>query len=125
MDMGAAQALIDEGAAHWNADRFWDAHEAWERLWLASAGAERRWLQGLIQYAAALHHFQRGHVAGAFSRLLVAAAEKTDAYAGRTWGIDWPALHQGLRPWRAYGEKVALGAAFPAAPAPIPRIERR
>ena len=125
MDDAEATALFAEGVAHWNAERFWDAHESWERLWLTLEGDTKRWLQGLIQYAAAFHHFQRGHVAGAFSRLLVAAEEKTAGYAGPTWSLDWPTLEAALQPWRVYGVEVGEGAAFPVSPAPFPRAALR
>jgi len=54
-----------EGIEHFNAGRFWEAHESWEELWLPSVSEERQFLQGLIQLAAAYHHAQRGTLSGA------------------------------------------------------------
>ena len=66
---------LAEGIALFNAQRFWHAHEAWERLWLAVSGEEKIFLQGLIQFAAAYHHVQRGTFRGAL-RLFDAALSK-------------------------------------------------
>lgn len=58
-------AAMREGVEHFNASRFWHAHEAWESLWLVSTGSEKEFLRGLIQLAAAYHHVQRGTLSGA------------------------------------------------------------
>ena len=58
-----------QGLEEFNAERFFEAHEAWEQVWLASAGTEKRFLQGIIQIAAAFHHYQRGNRRGACSLL--------------------------------------------------------
>lgn len=52
------------GLELFNAGSFWHAHEEWEALWLRSAGDDRRFIQGLIQVAAALVHWQRGNPRG-------------------------------------------------------------
>lgn len=52
------------GLALFNAGHFWHAHEAWELLWLRSNGEQRRFIQGLIQVAAALVHWERGNQRG-------------------------------------------------------------
>lgn len=53
-----------EGLHLFNRGEFWHAHEAWERLWLQSTGQQRECVQGLIQCAAALVHWQRGNLRG-------------------------------------------------------------
>ena len=63
------------GIELFNAQKFWHAHEAWERLWLAATGDEKTFLQGLIQLAAAYHHVQRGTFRGAI-RLFEAGLTK-------------------------------------------------
>jgi predicted metal-dependent hydrolase len=51
--------------ALFNAERFWDAHEALERIWRAVPDEEEaKVVQGLIQAAAALLHRQRGNQHG-------------------------------------------------------------
>lgn len=46
--------------ALFNAGKFWDAHEAWEKIWQRHAEPWRYFVQGLIQAAAAHHQLQRG-----------------------------------------------------------------
>ncbi|MBM4368130.1 MAG: DUF309 domain-containing protein [Deltaproteobacteria bacterium] len=54
-----------EGAAHYDAGRYFEAHEAWEHLWRAQpAGQEKTWIQGLIQLAVSLEHHRRGNPRG-------------------------------------------------------------
>ena len=49
MDRTLRKRLFDRGVAHFNARRFYEAHEDWEELWHEAEGDEKRWLQGLIQ----------------------------------------------------------------------------
>ena len=57
-------ALLAEGAAQWNARRFWHAHEAWETAWHAlralSRDDEAEFVHGMILCAAALENATRG-----------------------------------------------------------------
>jgi pSer/pThr/pTyr-binding forkhead associated (FHA) protein len=54
-----------EGIDHFNAGRYFDAHEVWEEIWLQSTGDIRLFYQMLIQAAVGLHHYQRGNPRGA------------------------------------------------------------
>lgn len=63
------------GVALFNARKFFQAHEVWEELWLLETGPEKTFLQGMIQVAAALHHYSRGNRRGTKS-LLAAGALK-------------------------------------------------
>lgn len=65
----ALHESLRQGVEEFNSERFFEAHEAWELVWLASAGAEKRFLQGIIQIAAAFHHYQRANWTGACSLL--------------------------------------------------------
>ena len=78
---------ISEGVALFNEQRFWHAHEAWERLWLIERGPEKRFLQGLIQLAAAYHHVVRGNHRGA-RRLFDAALAKLEPFDADHDGVD-------------------------------------
>ena len=111
---------FDRAVEHWNARRFWHAHEDWEDLWNEAYDDHKRWLQGLIQYAAAFFHFERGFYASGFQRLMATATEKTADYEGPRHHLDWERLRQDLEPWIAYGSAVAAGADFPDAPAALP-----
>ena len=51
MDAATPQRM-EEGRAHFNAHRFFEAHEVWEQAWLVEMGSTRLLLQGLIQIAA-------------------------------------------------------------------------
>lgn len=115
-----AEGRFDRAVEHWNAGRFWHAHEDWEELWNEAYGDHKRWLQGLIQYAAALFHFHRGFHASGFHRLMATATEKVTGYPGPYHHLDWPAMETALAPWLAYGRAVEGGAAFPELPAPVP-----
>src|SRR5579862_8110726 len=53
------------GILFFNARDFFEAHEVWEALWMESHGDERRFVQGLIQAAVALFHFNGGNLRGA------------------------------------------------------------
>jgi predicted metal-dependent hydrolase len=119
----APQALFDRAVASFNARDFYEAHEDWETLWHEAEGAERRWLQGLIQIAAAFFHFERGFFASGYAKLMAEGHAKIEGYAGPTHGMDFPALFDALRPWRAHGRRVADGLPLAQdAPLPLPRI---
>lgn len=53
------------GIEHFNAGRFFDAHEIWEEIWLRSSEESKIFYQMLIQGAVALLHYQRGNLRGA------------------------------------------------------------
>ena len=54
-----------EGIAHFNAGRYFDAHEIWEEIWLRSTGEAKLFYHMLIQAAVALHHHERRNARGA------------------------------------------------------------
>jgi uncharacterized protein len=54
-----------KGIEHFNAGRYFDAHEVWEEIWLLSAGDTKVFYQMLIQAAVGLHHYERGNARGA------------------------------------------------------------
>jgi predicted metal-dependent hydrolase len=54
-----------EGIEHFNAGRYFDAHEVWEEIWLRSSGETKVFYQMLIQAAVGLHHYERGNARGA------------------------------------------------------------
>lgn len=53
-----------EGIEHFNARRYFEAHEVWEEIWLRSAGETKLFYQMLIQAAVGLHHYERGNARG-------------------------------------------------------------
>jgi len=54
-----------QGIEHFNAGRYFDAHEVWEEIWLHSSGDTKVFYQMLIQAAVGLHHYERGNARGA------------------------------------------------------------
>jgi uncharacterized protein len=54
-----------QGIEHFNAGRYFDAHEVWEEIWLRSTGDTKMFYQMLIQAAVGLHHYERGNARGA------------------------------------------------------------
>ena len=65
--LSARDADFVRAVALFNAGRYFESHEVWERLWLRAAGTDRLLLQGLIQAAAAMLHLERGNLPGARS----------------------------------------------------------
>lgn len=61
--VSAVPELLREGAAHYNARRFWEAHEAWETAWhsLRAAREDERaaYVRGLILVTAGLENATR------------------------------------------------------------------
>src|SRR3954462_2819132 len=54
-----------EGIAHFNAGRYYDAHEIWEEIWLRSTDEAKLFYHMLIPTAVALDHHERGNAHGA------------------------------------------------------------
>jgi len=100
---------FDSGVRHFNGQRFFEAHEIWEELWLAAAEPEKTYLQGLIQIAAAFHHFKRDNPRGAQS-LLAAGAAKLESCPETFRGISIPSLRCDLGPWRVFLRDCCAGA---------------
>jgi uncharacterized protein len=89
----------------------------WEEIWLSATEPEKTFLQGLIQLAAALHHYSRGNRAGAQS-LASAALEKLRKFPGDYGGINLAALLYAARGW------IAAPVNHPACvPVPAPTIQ--
>jgi predicted metal-dependent hydrolase len=63
LGMYSPQYLL--GIEHFNAGRYFDAHEVWEEIWLHSSGDTKTFYQMLIQAAVCLHHYERGNSRGA------------------------------------------------------------
>ena len=59
MESAEKKKKFDLGLTHFNSRRFFEAHEIWEEIWLVEAEPEKTFLQGLIQLAAAYHHYER------------------------------------------------------------------
>ena len=87
------------GVEHFNAGRFWEAHEDWERIWLAAETDVREYVQGLIQIAAAYHHVKRRNFKGA-GRLFDAGMRRLTPFPNPFCGIDRAAVEERVRSHR-------------------------
>jgi hypothetical protein len=92
------EANFSRGIELFNTRRFFNAHEVWEETWLASAEPRKTFLQGIIQIAAAYHHYLRGNCAGACS-LLTAGLRRVDPFPDDYHGIALEPLRVAARQW--------------------------
>jgi uncharacterized protein len=68
------------GIEHWNAERFFPAHEAWETCWKqAKQTPDAEFFKGLSQLGAGYVHLQRGNLHGA-KTLLRRGAGRIERY---------------------------------------------
>jgi uncharacterized protein len=89
---------FQRGVALFNARRFFEAHETWEELWLLEPEPEKTFLQGLIQLAAAFHHYGRGNSRGAES-LLIAGIVKLGRFPGDHYGLALAKFRAEAKRW--------------------------
>ena len=62
-------SLLAEGVDLFNAGRYWEAHEAWEREWTPDRkGSDSGFYKGLIQVAAGCLHYSRHNRRGAINK---------------------------------------------------------
>jgi uncharacterized protein len=119
MDTNKKERLYQEGLDAFNSRRFYDAHEHWEEVWLTTPNPEKMFLQGLIQVAAAFHHYSRANVEGT-RNLLRAGLVKLDCFPEDHGGFKVEALRKAVRGWLA-----ALDAGGIPANENPPRIARQ
>jgi RimJ/RimL family protein N-acetyltransferase len=117
MSLDWTQGALQEGLRCFHSGAFFEAHEHWESVWLAAQEPERTFLQGLIQVAAAFHHFQRGNYAGAIS-LLRSALGRLDKYPAAFTGIAVSPLCTAIRLWLEALETIPR-----ASPPPVPQLQ--
>ena len=117
MSLDWTQGDLHEGLRCFHSGAFFEAHEHWESVWLAAQEPERMFLQGLIQVAAAFHHFQRGNCAGTIS-LLRSALGRLDRYPAAFTGIAVTPLCTVIRLWLE-----ALETIPQASPPPVPQLQ--
>ena len=108
---------LSEGLRCFHSGAFFEAHEHWESVWLMAEEPEKTFLQGLIQVAAAFHHFQRGNSTGAIS-LLRSALQRLDGYPEAFAGIAIAPLRAVIRLWLE-----ALETVSQSPPPPLPLLQ--
>lgn len=81
--------------SHFNGDRdYYECHEVMEELWLEEGRSPL--LQGLLQAAVGLHHWDNGNLSGAV-KLMTAALNKLSRYADSALGLDLLKLRSDLQ----------------------------
>lgn len=100
MDSRERDRLYQEGLEAFNSSRFFEAHEHWEDLWRETLEPDKRFLQGLIQVAAAFHHYSRANLLGT-RKLLQAGLLKLDDFPDVHGGLEIAALRSAVREWLA------------------------
>jgi uncharacterized protein len=95
---------FQRGILHFNAQEFFEAHEVWEEIWLVEAEPEKTFLQGIIQIAAAFHHYGLENSDGAES-LLAAGIVKLSRFPADHRGLEIGDLRSAAKRWaRSIGE---------------------
>ncbi len=97
-DPPRAAELWQRGIAQFNRGEFFESHESWEEIWLAAPEPDKTFLQGLIQVAAAFHHYRRSNLAGARS-LLAEGLGKLERFPADYRGIALESLRASAREW--------------------------
>jgi predicted metal-dependent hydrolase len=73
---------------HFNAGRFFPAHEAWETAWKQARGTpDEEFFKGLSQLGAGYVHYRRGNPHGART-LIRRALSRVSRYGPRHHGVD-------------------------------------
>lgn len=104
MNSTEKEGKFERGIHHFNAREFFEAHEVWEEIWLVEMEPEKTFLQGLIQIAAAFHHYCRGNPWGA-ELLLAAGIVKLSRFGHHHAGLEISALREAAKSWaRALGQ---------------------
>jgi predicted metal-dependent hydrolase len=89
---------FQRGVLHFNVQEFFEAHEVWEEIWLVEDEPERTFLQGIIQIAAAFHHYCRENADGAES-LLAAGIVKLSRFPAHYRGLAIEGLRAAAKQW--------------------------
>jgi uncharacterized protein len=105
MNSAERNKKFEEGLAHFNSEKFFEAHEFWEEIWLLEPEPEKTFLQGLIQVTAAFHHYQRKNPEGAES-LLASGIVKLSRFPADHHGLAIKELREAAKIWaRALGNR--------------------
>lgn len=100
MESHERDRLYQEGLEAFNSSRFFEAHEHWEDLWRVTSEPDKRFLQGLIQVAAAFHHYSHANLLGT-RKLLQAGLLKLDDFPDVHGGLEIELLRRAVREWLA------------------------
>ena len=116
MDAELKRTKFQRGVDLFNQREFFKCHEVLEEIWLEETEEEKPFYQGLIQVAAAFHHYRNGNLTGTLS-LLRQGVEKLRRCPPDSHGLDLAALLAALNPWLDF-----LAAGLPTDALPLPTI---
>ncbi len=119
MESHKKDRLYQKGLEAFNSGHFYHAHEHWEEVWLETPNPEKMFLQGLIQVAAAFHHYSRSNLQGT-RNLLLAGLLKLDRFPEIHAELEIERLRLAVREWLA-----ALNAGEIPKNEKLPRIVHR
>ncbi|MFP3939523.1 MAG: DUF309 domain-containing protein [Thermoanaerobaculia bacterium] len=91
--------LVAEGVDHFNAGRFFEAHESWEEIWRSTTPEPRELWRGLIQVAVGLYHFRDRGRPGPARRVLARGLRRLERFPQGTEGLDLDGLRRAAREW--------------------------
>lgn len=109
--------LFQRGIDQFNRQEFFESHKNWEIVWLSAPEPDRTFLQGIIQVAAAMHHYHRGNIAGARS-LLRRGLKKIERFPPDYRCLRLEEIRVACRQWQSF-----LNAPS-AQPPDVPKIRR-
>lgn len=98
MDSHEKDRLYQKGLEAFNSCEFFEAHELWEDVWRETGEPDKRFLQGLIQVAAAFHHYSRENLLGT-RKLLQAGLSKLESFPESHGGLEIEPLRCAVRQW--------------------------
>jgi predicted metal-dependent hydrolase len=98
MSNSERQVKFRRGVEQFNTRHFFEAHETWEEIWLGSPEPEKTFLQGIIQIAAAFHHYTRGNTLGT-RNLLEAGLRRLERFPDIHNELALEALRAAARNW--------------------------
>jgi uncharacterized protein len=112
------------GVEHFNAGRFFPAHEAWETAWKQAKGSpDEEFFKGLSQLGAGYTHYRRGNLHGTHT-LLRRALSRISDHRPRHRGIELDGLVDGVERQAEAMERADRGG-DPMPEIEPPRIETR
>ncbi|MGH9814956.1 MAG: DUF309 domain-containing protein [Candidatus Acidiferrales bacterium] len=118
-EMDPGENLWQRGIEQFNRREFFECHESWEAVWLHAPEPDKTFLQGIIQVAAAFHHYLCGNRAGAES-LMRRGLAKIARFPADYRGLRLDALRASAQRWH---QGIAAGRDLPLHE--LPRVEQR
>ncbi|MGH9788279.1 MAG: DUF309 domain-containing protein [Candidatus Acidiferrales bacterium] len=118
MDAEQKRQKFLRGLDLFNRCEFFTCHEVLEEIWLEETEEEKPFYQGIIQVAAAFHHYLNGNLTGTLS-LLRQGVEKLRRCSPDSHGLDLAGFLAALNPWLDH-----LASNLPTDHLPLPTIRR-